>query len=171
MRNVLTINFKQCKLVGFICFFHHQCFCSEALFTFRSVFCCNEFPAGLSEVLMSLAGPVHHLLLPCLSPASAMQVDVNGDAKRPPWRTSAQYHAQSYPSHLPECISSWETPLYLKVRCSAAKWSPHLCNKLECGDPDCSLSTGELPVVYQKLKGERNNIFHPLMCFYRNHRR
>lgn len=63
----------------------------------------NELPAVFTEVFLLLTGPVDHPLLPCLPPASAMQVDVNRDAKRPPGRTRAQDHARSYPSHLPGC--------------------------------------------------------------------
>lgn len=114
-------------------------------------------------MFLKLPGPVDRPLLPCLPPASTLQVDVNGDGERPPGRSRVQEHAHNY-----LCLRHLPAPsMYIHLTSSSVSESQmSFCQQLiiSClqqapvkrGDwlsgPDCSLFTGGLPVVYQGSK-------------------
>lgn len=123
---------------------------------------CFSWIMNSHQCFQSLAAWLsYRLLLPCLPPSSTLQVDVNGDAERPPGRSCVQDHAHSYLSHLPaqsmfsrltsSSLSGSQISFCQQLRhhlesptdSSAVQWLP---------GPDCSLFTRELPVVYQASK-------------------
>jgi len=53
-------------------------------------------PRGFTTVFSKTFCPVDGHLLPCLLPASPLQVDVNGDGKRPPGSRCVQEHTHSF---------------------------------------------------------------------------
>lgn len=117
--------------------------------------------------------PIDTPLLPCLPPASTLQVDVNGDAERPPRRCCPQEHAHSCLSyllvrnlyiHLTSSFSIRKSDVRKSVNSwsvsSAAQWLNGL---------DGSISTRE-PLLFTKAQRWMQELS-TRVCFYRNHHR
>lgn len=113
------------------------------------------------------------LLLPCLPPASTLQVDADGDGERPPGRSCVHEHTRSYLplGHLPllsVCVRLTSSSPSLKVK---------VCQQLIILCLRWSTATErtrfqfihrEASRCLPRLKGECYNSFRPPVCFYRN---
>lgn len=81
----------------------------------------NDLPS-----VLLLPGPLDRSVLPCLPPASTLQIDVNGDAEWPARRSCVQEHACSFLTHPPspeavsppnEHLSVWESNVLRSANC------------------------------------------------------
>lgn len=112
----------------------------------------NDLPS-----VLLLPGPLHRSVLPCLPPASTLQIDVNGDAEWPARRSCVQEHACSFLTHptvlrlyllltstsLSESQMSFGQPTVDQAPVQQGDWP---------GGRDCSLFTGEHPVLFAKAQ-------------------
>lgn len=141
---------------------------------------CFSFIMTSQQCFQNLAAcAVDRPLLPCLPPASTLQVDVNGDAEWPPGRSRVQEHARSYLSHLPaqstyihlmsSSLSESQMSFFQQMIISYLQQAP-----MQRGDSLSGLVQfihRATPCCLPRLKGERSSTFHPHVGFYRNHHR